>query len=147
MGGGPPGGMGGAMGGRPPGGDPPEGAEAPSAAVLGAMLMSGERGIHVTPTVDGLAVAWGELPPITLVVGGPRVKVAMPGGVVKVRAWESPFGLALERRANGVVFLETLFREGEALIVVIETTGSAHRETFFVVRVYHPAPQPVGPGP
>ncbi len=138
MDGGPPGGgMGGPPGGAPDGdgsGRPPEGP-----ALLAGLLLGGTFGLQVSPTDDGLTVAWGPTPPVTLVVGGPAAKVTTPAGVMRVRARMTEFGVALERKAKGAILTETLFRQGDTLIVVAEaSTGSD--EVIFLRRVYVPAP-------
>lgn len=124
-----------------PGGGPP-----PGPMLLAWMLNEGSFGLEVVPTEDGLTVAWGATPPLTLVVDGPAVKLDTPAGRVRVRARTTSYGLALERKASGATLSETLFREGETLVVGIEV--SAQRgEKRFLRRVYTRAPGPAPASP
>lgn len=135
MGGGPPGG---GMGGPPPGDLADGGPSAPpqdGRMMLMGLLHEGTSGLRIAATEDGLTVCWGLMPPLTLVVDGPTVKVKTPGGVLRVHAETTAYGVALVRKVSGARLSETLFREGDALIVGVE--ASAQRgQSVYLRRVY-----------
>lgn len=107
--------------------------------MLMGFLLSGTFGLQVDSTDDQLTVAWGPTPPLALVVDGPTVKVTTPAGVLRTRALTTSFGVAVERKAKGATLTETLFRDGDALIVVIEAEAPG-RDVVFLRRVYSAAP-------
>ncbi|MDP2309683.1 MAG: hypothetical protein Q8P18_26925 [Pseudomonadota bacterium] len=103
--------------------------------MLVGLLLGGTLGLQVGATDDGFTVAWGPTPPVALVVDGPVVKVPTPAGTLRARARTTSFGVALERKLKGATLTETLFRDGDALIVAIEANVPG-REVVILRRVY-----------